>query len=396
MRKFEISGHTRPMKFIRLSPPNTSGYSSDHDVIHALKPGNDNDYSVLWNDTIKDLKYEPTKGDKIYIDKSCDIPRAKVRNWAKDLDIKLVTDPSKASYIFVNRESISSKFDRCWHVPMHLGTLRQFITSNTGSDRLYTEDQGVTMLNKFMGMDDEDYVLSEVGYSSTAWIFKSEYQFYDYKTSTRQRKAVTPYMDSYAVLERDFDNMSRYFIPDKHIKAYLGIIENPDKLRSIDSLNVLVNKDMITIDDEMFMQLDGMLSGTDQDKVLAMEIMANSNLKESIFYLMVLLAQHSKAIEDLNEASHVNFKSMLKFCGFKTIKQVWINIDTIIERSMKEGSFTYENLQAVAEKVKSNINPQSKYFSVSSITANDEIKQYFAKKSKEKECESLVETRVDS
>lgn len=88
------------------------------------------------------------------------------------------------------------------------------------------------------------------------------------------------------------------------------------KLRHQDDLTDLVNKDSIVITDEKIKDLQGMFDSRDDDNiVLAMEIMANSNFEESILNNYFLLINNLNLISSKKESSHRNFQNFLLFYG---------------------------------------------------------------------------------
>lgn len=391
--KFQQLELLKTYKVVAIDPYHVSRLTESNEVTiinESILTDEQRDlFSVASYNEIKRRGYVPTKGQKIYVDSGCDIKRSKVRNWAKTNEMSLVTKPSDADIIFITHDFLYYKTDSAYsYAPLNVGAYREFVRNNTegiSSDgKYFNEDTGNRLLELMKGLDDDEFVLSYGNITSGSCVlYLRTTRFYDYDIREHRSINVVPYRHTLSEVSLDKKGLSTTSIRPKHKAIYVEVMKSPEKLRDIATLNQLVNEEMMTIDKEMFKQLDAMLSGSTQDKILAMEIMANCNLKESIYYLLLLLAEHARSIEDLKEASHVNFKSMLKFCGFKTIKRVWIDFDYILKTTMNHGVMTYEHLQATAEKVKSKASVPSKYFKVKTIEVTEDIIDYF-QKSKDK------------
>ena len=79
-----------------------------------------------------------------------------------------------------------------------------------------------------------------------------------------------------------------------------------------DLLENLNGDDALVIGETEFEQLRQMFLSSDSDNhVLAMEIMANSNYSQSIFYLLRLFKDYNRKISDQRSRNHVNFKSLV-------------------------------------------------------------------------------------
>lgn len=122
------------------------------------------------------------------------------------------------------------------------------------------------------------------------------------------------------------------------------------KLRHQDDISHLVNQDAIIITDEKRVELQRMFDSKQQDNVvLAMEIMANSNYEESILNNYLLIVTNSRLINDQRESGHKNFVALLAFYGIN-LKYMGTRItnsqvDEISGMLKEYGQLTEETMQ---------------------------------------------------
>ena len=336
---------------------------------------------VQYQEEIKDKTFEIKAGTKIFIDSLCKITRAKVRDWCKTKDIKLVTKYDQADYIFINDNVFENRMEYGNFTYLQGYPVKQYIESNSEFIKSKQDDYD-EFIERINNLDDDEFILTESYLAgSSGPLFKIEHKAYNYQIQGYQTWDITPYTISKAAVEADQPDRWVYTLKKEKDQSYLEyIVSNSDKLFDIEKLNVAVNEDMLTIDRQLYDQLDTMFAGGDKDVILAMEIMANSNLKESMFYILLLLSRWSKKLHYYKEAGHVNFKSLLKFCGYNTVNSVYITYDTLIAKSIEQDSFTAEHLKCIAAMVKKEAYVPSKYFKLSVIEADDKIKDYFKSK----------------
>ena len=128
------------------------------------------------------------------------------------------------------------------------------------------------------------------------------------------------------ISEEDFDAWTVWFrgitgnypwITYAFDKVNFISLSNPSnyyKLRHESHLISIINEDAIIITDQKYEELKRMFeSGDNENMVLAMEIMANSNYEESILNNYLLLIENSYRLYHCKESSHKNFQSLLNF-----------------------------------------------------------------------------------
>ena len=104
-----------------------------------------------------------------------------------------------------------------------------------------------------------------------------------------------------------------YFVEDEY-RSMLDSIQNKPIFDESELLALINGDDAVTITAEVYQQLVKMFESSDQDNhIMAMEIMANSNYVDSALYLLLLLEGFEHKISSCNTRNHVNFKSMVSY-----------------------------------------------------------------------------------
>jgi hypothetical protein len=90
-----------------------------------------------------------------------------------------------------------------------------------------------------------------------------------------------------------------------------------------------------------------MFRSSDKDNhVLAMEIMANSNYSQSIFYLMRLFKDFNQHMAGQKSRNHVNFKSLLSYLSMGTATYNWdVTINKVLETIKNKGLLTLQMIE---------------------------------------------------
>jgi len=159
---------------------------------------------------------------------------------------------------------------------------------------------------------------------------------------------------------------------------------NLAKLYDESSLIELANGDESnTIDKSMYETLSEMFESDDTDnRVLAMEIMANSNYKESLLYLCFLFEQYSYHICSIKSRNHVNFKSLTNYMGFNSPTYCSMEKDDIVKLLIERDVFTKEMGMELLTKYKGEVEGRgaTKFFKVAKITFEEEVINYLKEK----------------
>jgi hypothetical protein len=158
-------------------------------------------------------------------------------------------------------------------------------------------------------------------------------------------------------------------------------LSNPSlysKLRHQDEISHLVNQDAIVITDEKRVELQRMFDSKQEDNiVLAMEIMANSNYEESILNNYLLIVTNSRLMNDQRESNHKNFVSLLAFYGinlkYMGSRITNSNVDDIAGVLKEYGQLTEESMQKLLHYYSDQNNQYEGHFCNSKLVPNNDI-----------------------
>jgi hypothetical protein len=253
------------------------------------------------SDLINAKGYVPTKGDTIYLLPGVNIPRMKLKDLSLNLGIRLVRDPAKASVFFTGKSSLGKITTSKW---------------------FYVADANTILENVKLLCNDQFYV------------DKLETAIF----ATGSTKVCADWSDMRNHLCNNnhslYNSQYVYGIEDEYQHLYDSIQGKPIYCES-ELLSNINGDDSTIIDEIVYQQLKNMFESSDDDNhVLAMEIMANSNYDKSILYLQMLLSNYNGRICNSHTRNHVNFKSMLSYfnlvprdLGYRNSGQIISTID---------------------------------------------------------------------
>jgi hypothetical protein len=133
--------------------------------------------------------------------------------------------------------------------------------------------------------------------------------------------------------------------------------------------------DATVIDEAMFEQISQMFQSNDNDNhILAMEIMANSNYTESLLFLEMLFKEYSYQISSCHTKNHVNFKSLIGFLK-KNKNYLGTDIDDIVKSLIDKGVLTTDKLDVLMRNYSDEVEKHgsTKYFKVKTVTINEDL-----------------------
>jgi hypothetical protein len=198
---------------------------------------------------------------------------------------------------------------------------------------------------------------------------------------------------------------SVHFVEDDY-KDILDDIQNKTIFDESELLAMINGEDAVTITPEIYSQLVKMFESSDQDNhIMAMEIMANSNYIDSALYLLLLLEGYSHKIGDCHTRNHVNFKSMVSYFSIAVKEIAWLDPDKVAKKLVNLGlltkDWTHVLLQERAEWFIRNI-AYSSTFSVGQLVPTPEVQAaindpytgVIEYKADSKEVGSVTESRI--
>ena len=292
--------------------------------------------------------YVPAQGDSIYLMPGVNIPRVKLKDLALDLGVKIVRDPSRANVIISGKATMNKI--TCGHWLRSAKTedftaYVEWLKTHMGFDMYYTNkyDTAVAACNP-------DVIYMEYG---TANDMNSK----GFNMTSAMSSAI-------------------YFVEDEY-RNMLDDIQNKPIFDESELLAMINGDDAVTITPEVYQQLVKMFQSSDQDNhIMAMEIMANSNYIDSALYLLLLLERYAHRISDCHTKNHVNFKSMVSYFNLAVKEIAWLDPDKIAKHLMDLGlltkDWTHILLQEEAEWFIRNI-AHSTTFSVKEIVPTPNV-----------------------
>lgn len=278
---------------------NRNGDALDVELLYGIPENKSDIYTVSKG-------YVPTQGDSIYLMPGVNIPRVKLRDLALDLGVKIVRDPERANVIISGKATMNKITCGRW---LHSAETEQFT-------------QYVEWLKTHMNFD--TYYTDK--YDTAVSACNPDVIYIEYSTRNDMLNAGFQVCGGYS--------SSVYFVEDDYRDVF-DSIQNKPIFDESELLAMINGDDAVTITPEVYQQLDKMFKSSDQDNhIMAMEIMANSNYIESALYLLLLLEGHSHRILDCHTKNHVNFKSMVSYFSMAVKEIGYLDPDRIANKLM--------------------------------------------------------------
>lgn len=320
---------------------NKSGDALDVELLYGIPNTKSDIYTVSKG-------YTPAQGDSIFLMPGVNIPRVKLKDLALDLGVKIVRDATRANVIISGKATINKITCGRW---LHSTTTEEFnkyiddLKTNLNIDQYYVDKYETAV-----AACSPDVIYMEYG-------TKNDMQYKGYKVSDPYSSAV-------------------HFVEDEY-RDMLDGIQNKTIFDESELLAMINGDDAVTITPEVYSQLVKMFESSDQDNhIMAMEIMANSNYIDSALYLLLLLEGYAYKIGDCHTRNHVNFKSMVSYFTLAVKEISWLDPDKVAKKLMNldllTKDWTHVLLQERAEWFVRNIG-HSTTFNVGQLIPTPEV-----------------------
>lgn len=295
-------------------------------------------------------EYAPTKGDKLYFLPGVNVPRIKLKDLALQHGIRTVRNIDDATHIFAAKNTKDKITSGIWRYSMDLTNFIELMND----PNMYIDDRYRENIREALENYQEDRVL------------------FDYSVYNDIRHADNDILKSY----HEHVHSSRWYnsIDDD----YSDLCHKIAGATVYDEMSILkhINGDDATIIDEaMFEQISQMFQSNDNDNhILAMEIMANSNYIESLLFLEMLFKEHSYQISSCHTKNHVNFKSLIGFLK-KNKNYLGTDIDDIVKSLIDKDVLTTDKLDVLMRRYSNEIgkNGNTNYFKVKTVTISEDL-----------------------
>jgi hypothetical protein len=262
--------------------------------------------------------YTPTQGDTIYLMPGVNIPRAKLKDLALDHGIKIVRDSDKANVIITGKATPGKVLHGNWYYTAPIAKIEEYL-DKVDVDEYYKDNLRTAMLSS-----ESDNV----------------YFNYSTKVSITSRVVTSVFTGS----------SHHYYYIDDEWKQLIDSCQNKAVYEEAELLAMINGDDAVTITNEIYTQLREMFKSSDQDNhIMAMEIMANSNYVESALYLLMLLEEYGNKIANCHTKNHVNFKSMVSYFSLRVRDVDCLDPDDVSKKLTSLGLLTTEWLNILLE-----------------------------------------------
>lgn len=298
---------------------------------------------------IEDKNLDVKPGDTIYFAPKVSVPRVKVKNLTMDYAAKITRDISKADIVVIPENFENILFENQYKYSLDEKKLIAFLNEDNRIDT-----HSLTKLNDVLD-----------NYSNIEFIADwSEY---------RQLSNLT----SGTSYEFDYNSRSNVYLylPNDDFRNIYEELKTKTLYKESLILKTINGDDALTIDNKIFEQLSSMLkSSDDENHVIAMEMMANCNYVDSLFYLELLFKEFSYVMKESYAKNHVNFKSLCKFLGKENSRYMSTNFDDIIDSLIKHDKLSEEYLNILVNKYIDDIfYMRSEYFNIHTVTLKEDL-----------------------
>lgn len=309
------------------------------------------------NVTILPDEYIPKIGDKLYFLPGVNIPRVKLKNLILDYNVTVVKNVKDANVVFGSKHSISKMMTTKWYYSLKTEDFKECYQAFKPHLDARVIDNIDTALEFYTG----EWLHSD--WNSVTRICENDLSVYKALIQNPGIVAESNRTSNYLeVISEDYYKL----LSDLQGKVILSDGSLVDKLNGDQA---------IVINAEVYDQLVQMFRSTDEDNhILAMEIMANSNYKQSLLYMHLIFKEHYNKISNCHTKNHVNFKSLLAYLG-KDNYSLQSSLDTIVKSLLEKQVLTEEMLNILMDKYSTEITigGDDIFFKVKNITVSEEV-----------------------
>lgn len=280
------------------------------------------------NVTTKDV--DPNSLGNIFITKSADLPRYKIRDIKDKHNIKIVRDPLKADTIIISKDefvdSVKCSYGAYYFERSNvMEILTAFISrperhTQYANGRLFrTTDREKNMLALQNTIKKIEAIDSSIEYLCLDYGSKSRLE--DMANGITLKFKSNPFYIEQSDLQNLLSYSSKKVVTDASLQSFLGSkpLEHSD-----------------------FIFIDQLLSSTDPGNIeLGLTLMANCNFEQSQHYLMLLLNDHYSKYYSMNYCKTVSFKSLLSFMNYNRYTADF-TYDKILDKADSLGLMTEE------------------------------------------------------
>jgi len=325
--------------------------------------------------------YTPTEKEKIFIYPNASVPKFKIKPFCTKYNVKLIRDVLKADSRFVSNEHIenllSSETQSVLIIEKEV--MISFFEQSTLRDSGFLHEYRDSSYNELLGLLKNDESINRIYIQINR---TSKYQaLYDslveYLKNIKYR-LITDSNDNY---DDHWDIEYYYSMTSsstyKEIMSFINDNINCN-VYNTEALVPYINSSIV-IDYKKYDDLDRLLETTDEESNnLALEMIANCDYKRSAGYILMLLRKHRAYFLDAKGATHVNFKSLLKYFNLYSPYDIPDSIDSLLSVLKEKNLLTEDIFLKIRDEVFDDVkyNAGTKYFEVTEISIKSEYLPY--------------------
>ena len=330
------------------------------------------------------------KGTKFHFTPGVKFPRQQFKELQQAHGVKSIRDISKADYIIIDNNMTTRTVQQKWKHGVIKGSTMFNVLYFLNEDfiPMYKDRVSECYKQEILDNVDKDHMF-ELDYKDLNRVRHALHNLlneHKYEVTNGRKGYLTAQDEALLQLTvNECSGTSRYhnLVDENDYKTLLEFQKDniSERLVDTDLLSKVIDKhlDKVVLDEEQYKSLDTMFKSHDEDNhIIAMEIMANCHFKDSLLYIEKLFLDYAYKMWNTGKANHVNFKNLRSLVDRADTYDM--KYDRGFDHSMKVlekfGMFTPENINFMLEthmsKLNQLLNSTSSYFSIKSITLNEE------------------------
>lgn len=306
-----------------------------------------------------------TPYQKYFLLPGTSVPRVKLQNLSIDSGIKTVRDAASADVCFYSDNTLNklSHTEYQYAIPKPQFELAVEQAKHNGTD-----DYILNRIAMALSLIESDVVACD--WNSRNFLAQGSPElkklFHDSKISSSHIR------DRYHMVESENCDLV-----DKILSGSVKLVHEKELLANLNGDDALV------ITQTEFDQITSMFRSSDLDNhVLAMEIMANCNYQESMYYLLRAFKDFHSQMSNQRAKNHVNFKSLVSYLNIGSASYNWSLAAMQIVNLLKDkGLLTLELVNKVIEdytqEIKNFSPVKDNPIIIKSFTLSEELLAYF-------------------
>lgn len=208
------------------------------------------------------------------------LPRAKMDTLKEKSNLKVTRDPTKADYKIISKTFITSLLTTSWN---------DFVSFEKFIDFLKKENYKQDIIDVFDNYNKHDLISTQSSYYNSPAMISSMHTFIKEEGESNYYYVSEEFQKTYDELK-----ISTSLVYDRHMVS-------------------LCNEDSVVLTKEEYRNVQSMIKSADvQNRALAVELIANCNLEESLDYVALIYYFLYDYIKEASNWNSVNVKTLRK------------------------------------------------------------------------------------